>query len=61
MWNTNEHFSTNIYPLKYIKGSMGQWYPYSKKWERINVVIIHIYGDRATLLLFYDDQDTASE
>ena len=46
---------------KNIKGSMGQWYPYSKKWEKITVAILRIHGDRGIFILFYDDQDTASE
>ena len=61
MLNIYEHILTNIQPYKYIKGSMGQWYPYSKKWEKNVVAIIHIYEARGILLLFYDDQDTASE
>ena len=40
---------------------MGKWYPYSTKLEKITVVILHIYGDRSNFLLFYDDQNTASE
>ena len=39
---------------------MGQWYPYSTKWEKSVVTIIHIYGAIAIFLLFYDDQDTLS-
>ena len=39
---------------------MGQGYPYPTKWEK-NVVILHIYGDIAILLLFYDDQNTRFE
>ena len=31
MGYTNEQIWSNIHPLKYIKGSMGQWYPYSTK------------------------------
>ena len=60
MLNRSEHFSTNYYPLKYTKGSMGQWYPHSKKREENIVVIFHIYGTRANFLLFYDDQETES-
>ena len=39
---------------------MGQWYPYSTKWEKSVVTIIHIYGAIAIFLLLYDDQDTVS-
>ena len=37
---------------------MEQWCPYSTKWEDDIVVILHIYGDRANFLLFYDNEDT---
>ena len=50
--NRNEHFSTNIHPLKYIKGYMGQLYPYFTKWDKNIVRIIHIYGARGIFLLF---------
>ena len=43
------------------KGSMGQLYPHSTKWEKYIVVILHIYGAKAILILFYDDQYTESE
>ena len=33
-----------ILTQKNIKGSMGQLYPYSTKWVKNIVVIIHIYG-----------------
>ena len=32
-------------------------YVLNKHFEEIIVVIIHIYGDRANFLLFYDDLD----
>ena len=53
--NINEHISNNIHTCKYIKGFMGQWYPHYFKWEENIVVILHIYGARTILLLFYDD------
>ena len=37
---------------------MLQLYFHSTKWEKYIVVILHIYGDRAIFLIFYDDQDT---
>ena len=40
---------------------MGQRYSYSTEWEKNTVAIIHIYGARSIFLLFYDDQDTASD
>ena len=49
--NTKQHISTNIYPYKYIKDSIGQWYPYTTKWEK-NVVTIHIYVDRTIFYYF---------
>ena len=39
---------------------MEQLYTYSTKWEDNIMVIIHIYGDRAIFLLFYDDKYTLS-
>ena len=60
-WNINDNFSTNIHQLKYTKGYMGQWYSHSTKWDKYTVVIIHIYGARAIILLFNDDQDTEKE
>ena len=50
-----------IFTHKNIKGSMVQQYPYPKRWEQNSVAIIHIYGARAILLLFYDNQETESE
>ena len=38
---------------------MGQLYPYSTKWEKNIVVILHIYGAGDILLLFCNHQDTA--
>ena len=40
---------------------MGKLYPYSTRWEKNVVVILHIYGDLAISLLFYDHQDTEYE
>ena len=40
---------------------MGQWNTYSTKWDKNSVVSIHICGARYIFLLFYDDQDNASE
>ena len=40
---------------------MGKWYSHSTKWEKGNVVIIHIYGARAIFILFNDDQDNEKE
>ena len=45
-------------PEKYLKGSMGQQYPHFTRWEKNIVEILHIYGARAVLLLFYNNQDT---
>ena len=39
---------------------MEKGHPYSTKLEDRIVVIIHIYGDRAIFLLFYDDKYTLS-
>ena len=39
---------------------MGQQYPYSTRWVKIIVVVIHIYGGRAIFQLFCDNQDTES-
>ena len=39
---------------------MGQLYPYSTKWEKHIVIILHIYGARGIIPLFNDDQDTLS-
>ena len=44
-----------------IKGSMGQRYPYSTRWEQNMVASNHIYGARAIFLLFCDNQDTEYE
>ena len=44
--------------LFYIKGYIGQFYTYSIKVKKHIVVILHIYGARAIVLLFYVDQDT---
>ena len=48
-----------IFTIKYTKGSMEQRYPYHKNGKTI-VAILHIFGDRATYLLFYDDKDALS-
>ena len=48
-------------PIKYIKGPMGQRYPYFTRWEKHIVVIIYIYWALAIFLLFYDHLDTESE
>ena len=40
---------------------MGQQYPYSIKWVKTVVVILHIYGARAIFLLFCNHQETESE
>ena len=40
---------------------MEKLYLYSSKWQKQFEIIIHIYGDRAIYLLFYDDQDTEFE
>ena len=40
---------------------MVQQYPYYTKWEKIIVVIFHIYGSRAIFLIFCVHQDTKSE
>ena len=53
--------SVPIFTHKNIKGSMLQWYPYSTRWVKRHVVILHIYGARVVLLLFYYHQDTESE
>ena len=39
--------SVPIFTNKNIKGSMGQQYPYSIRWQQNILAIIHIYGDRA--------------
>ena len=39
---------------------MELWYPYSTKQEKNIVVILHIYGARENLPLFYYDKDTSS-
>ena len=40
---------------------MGKLYPNTTELEKNTVVILHVYGDRAIFLLFYDDQDTENE
>ena len=40
------------------KCSMGQRYPDNTVWEKNIVAILRIYGDRAIVLLFNDDQGT---
>ena len=40
---------------------MGKLYPYSTKWKKNIVVILHIYGAIAIFILFCDRQDTESE
>ena len=40
---------------------MGQLYSHSTEWEKKTAVILRIYGGRAILLLFYDEQDTESD
>ena len=40
---------------------MVQRYPYSTRWEKSIVAIIHIYRALAIFLLFCDHQDTYSE
>ena len=40
---------------------MGQQYPYPTRWVKNVLVVIHIYGARAILLLFCNHQDTESE
>ena len=51
----------SIFTHRYTKGSIGQRYPYYKKWEKHIVIILHIYGAIATFLLFCDHQDTELE
>ena len=46
---------------KDIKGSMGKKYPYSTRWVKTIVGILHIYGALAILLLFCNHQDTEFE
>ena len=43
------------------RGSMGQQYPYSTRQDKNSVVILHIYGARAIILLFCDNQENKSE
>ena len=45
---------------KNIKGSMGQRYQFSTRWEQNIVATIHIYRAKAIFLLIYDNQDTES-
>ena len=40
---------------------MGKLYQYPTRWENNIVAMIHIYGVRAVILLFLDNQDTESE
>ena len=61
MSNIYLNISTNIHPLKIIKGSMGQLYPCSTIWDKDIVAILNIYGSRAIFLLFCDHQDNESE
>ena len=49
-----------IFSHKNIKCYLRQWYTYYTKWEKYNVVMLHIYWARAIFLLFYDDQDILS-
>ena len=51
---------TNIHPEN-IQGYTEQRYIYSTRWQKNIVVILHIYGARAILLLFCDHKDTESE
>ena len=44
-----------IFTYLNIKGSMGQRYAYSTKWEKNVLAIIYIYGARAIFLLFCDN------
>ena len=53
--------SGKILTHKNTKVYMGQQYPYPIIWEKNIVAIIHIYGDIAIVILFYENQDTASE
>ena len=39
---------------------MGQQYPYSTRWKKNIVAILHIYGARAIFLVFFDHQETES-
>ena len=50
-----------IFIQKNISRFMGQRYPQYTIWEKNIIVILHIYGDRAIYLFFYNHQDTESE
>ena len=50
-----------IFTQKNIGGFMGQRYPYPTRWEKIILVIIHIYGALAIFILLYDNKDNESE
>ena len=61
MINGSWYIWININTEKKPKGSMGQRYTYDTRWEKNIMVIIHIYGARAILLIFFVCQDTESE
>ena len=46
---------------KKTKVPMEKYYPYSTRWKKIILVIIHIYGAIAIFILFCVQQDTEYE
>ena len=52
VWNGNADFSSNIQTLKFIKDSMGQWFPYSKNMRKNSYDLTYLwsYGHISTNL-----------
>ena len=55
-WEMEIGVAGPIFTHKKSKGSMGQLYSYYTIREKNIVSIIHIYGARSILILFYDNQ-----
>ena len=47
-----------IFTHRYMKKSMGKWWQYPTRRGGNIVPILHIYGARAIILFFYDNQGT---
>ena len=60
-WEMKIGLAGPIIKIITIKGSMGQLYIYSTRWEENILVILPIYGDRAIFLLFCNHQESESE
>ena len=59
--NTAHNERQILCQLLHNKGSMGQKFPYSITRVKNIVTNLHIYGPRAVLLLFCNNQNTKSE